>query len=331
MQSNRENRVMRLVGIACGIVLMGGCMLQDQSAPTLGGPSGFGRQLTLTATPDTLPRDGSSQSRITLSYTDHVNKPLKRRVLLQSTSGTLSVSEVTTDDKGQAAFVLTAPGLNTPASAVQVAATPVAEAADGADGANAVTQTLIVNLLGPAFPNPSFTFAPATPAAFQPVTFDASGTTLSGSRCNGACSYAWDFGDGTTGTGIVVDHPFRGQGSAVVTLTVTSLGSGTSLSTSQTVAVGAPVAPTAAFTFSPNNPEIGDVVNFDASASRGANGATIVSYRWNFGNGFGTLATASPTAATSYGLERSFVVQLTVVDSNGQTSTTTQSVNVTAP
>jgi hypothetical protein len=321
---------MRLLGTACAVVLMGGCMMQSQEAPTLSGPSGFGRQLRLTATPDTLPRDGSSQSRITISYTDHENKGLRRRILLQSSSGTLSVPEVTTDDKGDASFVLTAPSLNTPASAVQVAATPVADASDGADGANAVTQTLIVNLLGPAFPNPTFTFNPATPAAFQRVTFDASSTTLAGSRCGSACSFAWDFGDGTSGSGIVADHAFSAQGSVVVTLTVTSLASGTTSSTSQTVPVAVPVGPTASFNFSPSNPVMGDVVYFDASGSRGANGATIVEYRWNFGNG-NTLVSTSPTANATYALERSFLVQLTVVDSNSQTATTTQSVSVTAP
>jgi len=306
--------------------LFSGCMMQNQSAPALTGPSGFGRYLTMTAAPDTLPRDGSSQTQITLTYTDHEKKPLVRRIILQASSGSLSVAEVTTNADGKAAFVLTAPMLNTPASAVEVVATPVADAADAADGSNVVRQSVLVNLIGPAFPSPSFTFAPGTPAQFQNVNFDASATTLSGSTCGTACTYDWDFGDGSSGSGIVIDHRFSVQGSVVVTLTVTSPG-GTTMSTSRTVPVGDPVSPTASFTVSPSNPKIGDTVFFNAASSTGANGATIVQYRWNFGNN-STAVTTTPTTSTTYSSDRSFTVELIVVDSNGQTATATQSVSV---
>jgi hypothetical protein len=317
--------MMRLIVTAFVIMLSSGCTIEDQNAPPLSGPSGLGRYLKITAAPDTLQRDGSSQSQISLIYTDHENKPLRRRILLAASSGTLSVPEVTTNDAGEAKFVLTAPDFNTPASRVDIVATPVADAADVADGANAVSQVIEINLVGPAFPSPSFAFAPAAPAQFELVTFDASATSLSGSSCGG-CTYHWNFGDGETGTGRVIDHRFEVQGSLVVTLTVVSP-SGTTSSTTRTVSVGIPIAPTARFSFSPSNPKIGDTVFFDAAASTGANGATIVQYRWNFGNGT-ILTTASSTTSTSYGSERSFTVQLTIVDSNGQTATLEQGITV---
>jgi len=34
-------------------------------------------------------------------------------------------------------------------------------------------------------------------------------------------SYSWDFGDGTTATGIIVSHAYEDNGSYIVTLTVT--------------------------------------------------------------------------------------------------------------
>ena len=48
------------------------------------------------------------------------------------------------------------------------------------------------------------------------VTFDASGSTDN----IGVISYEWDFGDGTTGMGITVDHTYANLGNYTVTLTV---------------------------------------------------------------------------------------------------------------
>ena len=56
---------------------------------------------------------------------------------------------------------------------------------------------------------------PYTGAVNAPITLDGSGTTGS------ASSYQWDFGDGTTGTGITVTHIYTIAGTYTVTLTVT--------------------------------------------------------------------------------------------------------------
>jgi hypothetical protein len=54
-------------------MLLGGCMMQNQSAPAENGPSSFGFALTMTAVPDRLPR-------FTLpSETPAVNRILARR------------------------------------------------------------------------------------------------------------------------------------------------------------------------------------------------------------------------------------------------------------
>jgi PKD repeat protein len=52
-------------------------------------------------------------------------------------------------------------------------------------------------------------------------SFDASAST-------GAAplSYSWNFGDGTTGSGVNPSHTYDGSGSFVVTLTVTENGGG---------------------------------------------------------------------------------------------------------
>ena len=52
----------------------------------------------------------------------------------------------------------------------------------------------------------------------QPVTFDGS-ESQPGS--NPIDTYTWDFGDGNTGSGAVVEHVYNAPGTYNVTLTVT--------------------------------------------------------------------------------------------------------------
>src|SRR5688572_2358756 len=64
-----------------------------------------------------------------------------------------------------------------------------------------------------------FVFTPTTPAALQPVFFNAFGSTAG--RGTNIVSFAWDFGDGGTATGMSVSHTYPDQALYVVTLTVT--------------------------------------------------------------------------------------------------------------
>lgn len=66
-----------------------------------------------------------------------------------------------------------------------------------------------------------FTLAPvftATPAGLQ-VAFDASGSTLPGG--DPVVSYAWDYGDGQTGSGVSPSYTYGSAGAKTVTLTAT--------------------------------------------------------------------------------------------------------------
>jgi hypothetical protein len=58
------------------MVAVAGCTLDDQKAPPLAGPSGLGLALTVSASPDILPQDGSSQSVIQVTATDDANQPV---------------------------------------------------------------------------------------------------------------------------------------------------------------------------------------------------------------------------------------------------------------
>lgn len=172
---------------------------------------------------------------------------------------------------------------------------------------------------------PSFTFSPASPAVGQGVFFNGSASTSAPGTT--VASYAWDFGDGTAGTGVTTTKTFAGAGAFVVRLTVTDSNGGTG-TTTQSVTVAAPVGPTASFSFSPMSPTTGQTVFVNGSASTSATGTTITAYAWDFGDG--TTGTGVSTTKT-YAGAGTFVVRLTVTDSNGRTGTTTQNVTVAAP
>ncbi|MBC7099501.1 PKD domain-containing protein [Candidatus Bipolaricaulota bacterium] len=166
-----------------------------------------------------------------------------------------------------------------------------------------------------------FTYSPANPLVNQWITFDA---TSSYDPDGSIVSYAWDFGDGATATGSRVTKRYTTAGTYTVTLTVTD-NRGATGSASQTITVTAPnQPPVASFTFSPTNPDPGETVTFDASASTDPDG-TIVSYAWDFGDG-GTGSGVSVTHA--YSAAGTYTVTLTVTDNLGATASTSKTIQV---
>lgn len=68
-------------------------------------------------------------------------------------------------------------------------------------------------------PTASFVFSPATVNAGATVFFNASNSSAAAGRT--IVSYEWNFGDGSTGTGVTTSHVFASANSYNVTLTVT--------------------------------------------------------------------------------------------------------------
>jgi PKD repeat protein len=159
-------------------------------------------------------------------------------------------------------------------------------------------------------------------ANYLAASFDASGSV---DRDGTIAGYAWNFGDGTTGTGLTANHTYAAAGTYTVTLTVTD-DSGAITATSAPVSVVAQppnVLPTATLNVATDARSI----SVDAIGSGDPDGS-IVSYVWDFGDG----ATASgPTATHTYAADGTYPVSLTVTDSRGGTGTATKSVSVKAP
>ena len=154
-----------------------------------------------------------------------------------------------------------------------------------------------------------------------PCAFDASASTDSDGT---VASYAWDFGDGSSGSGKTVSHPYTASGTYSVKLTVTD-DQGATGTLTKPVPVTVPVnqAPTAAFGASCT----GATCAFDASASTDSDG-TVASYAWDFGDG---SSGSGKTVSHPYTASGTYSVKLTVTDDQGATGTLTKPVPVTVP
>ena len=163
--------------------------------------------------------------------------------------------------------------------------------------------------------NPTAQFTPSTNAgdAPLPVDFDA---TASNDLDGTIVSYAWDFGDGNTGSGATTSHTYATPGEYVVTLTVTD-NHGRTGQAAETISVTRPqAAPTAAASATPGTGPAPLVVTLDGTGSSDSDG-TIVSYEWDLGDG--NTATG-PTVSHVYGTPGTYVATLTVTDDDGLTA-----------
>ena len=186
-------------------LLLSACGLQNQEMPSLVGPSDHGLSIVMTAAPDQLPRDGASQSIVTLVARDSVNQPIVgQRLVLALAAGApagaaISQPEATTNSLGSVTFAVTAPTEGSLGNSIVVTATPVGNNAD-----NSMQRRMSIGVTPPntAAPVANFSFSPATPEINQVVTFDGSQTTDEGAACN-SCTFLWTFGgDGSGSEGV---------------------------------------------------------------------------------------------------------------------------------
>jgi len=321
-----------MIRSSCGIlalaVLGTGCSVDKSTAPSVSAPSGFGLSVVSTASPDTLPTDGQSTSLVRLVARDDQDKAVVgQRLLLDATTGTLSATDVTTDSTGTATVRFTAPPVNTRASSATIAVTPVGSLGTVTSG----TRTVVIGLTtieGPAVPVASFAFNPPAPGRMDIVSFDATGTTLTGTSCLENCTYRWDFGDGDTATGRLVRHRFNDLRTYPVRLTVTSNATGTTAEAVRSVVVGNPTPITPVITVSPTDPMVNQTAYFDGSSSTTPDGAQIISYVWDFGDG--SASKTGQKVDHLYTSSNTFIVRLTITDETGRTATATKTMSLKA-
>ena len=340
----------RWVAAFVGLMLLapaGGCV-QDSGKPgAFNSPSELGLALTLTASPDVLPLNGTAQSLIGILARD-ANGGLVQdlQLLLQITTpsgladfGQLSSREVTTGGDGRAAATYTVPLQSTTAGAaadngvvVTILVTPIGDNFDNST-ARALSIRLVPSgaVIPPLNATAGFAFSPESPAAFDPVLF----TTACANETTPDCvrdplglisSYLWSFGDGQSGNGPTASHSYAQGGTYLVKLTIEDT-YGRSLEVTRALVVGGGTPPSAVITVSPTNPNANDQVFFNAAGSTAATGRTLVSYAWDFGDGGSATGV---TASNRYDFEGTYVVTLTVEDDQGQVGTATAQVSVSS-
>lgn len=141
----------------------------------------------------------------------------------------------------------------------------------------------------------------------HPTLFTASFTA--GSNIN----YAWDFGDGTTGTGNPTTHTYGTVGNYTATITATNSVSVVTTTTPVTI-TDVPIMGLSAANSSPT--ELGQATFLTATIAAGSN----VIYQWDFGDGdMGTGLTTTHT----YGEKGDYLAVVTATNSVGVITATT--------
>ena len=170
-------------------------------------------------------------------------------------------------------------------------------------------------------------------AADASVTFNGAGS--SDPDNNLPLTYAWNFGDGTTGTGVNPGKTYAANGTYTATLVVTDALGLSSTPATSTVTI-ANVAPTV-------NAGADAAVNLGASFNPSATftdpgGATDAPWAWTIAWGDGTSASGSTaalggpiTASHTYASAGSYTAQVTVTDKDGGAGSDAAIVTVNDP
>jgi PKD repeat protein len=155
------------------------------------------------------------------------------------------------------------------------------------------------------------------------ISFNASGSSDPQGE---ALTYAWKFGDGTTGNGVSASHTYTAAGGYSVSLTVTDTSNlSSTATTSASITAQAPVADAGGpYTGVPKV-----AVNFNGSGSSDSQGEALT-YAWNFGDGT-TGNGVSPSH--TYTATGNYSISLTVTNTSSLSSiaTTSASIALQAP
>jgi|GEM_PF-3016537 len=184
------------------------------------------------------------------------------------------------------------------------------------------TTTATVTGTGPAKPPVASAGGPYSGVAGKAVAFNGTGSSDPGGL---SLTYAWAFGDGSSGTGVSPVHTYVSPGSYTATLTVTNSASLSSSSTASVTIAAAPQPPVAN-AGGPYTGVTGTAVAFSGAGSSDPGGLAL-SYAWTFGDG-GTATGVSPTH--KYAAAGTYTATLTVTNSASLSNSATAAVTITA-
>ncbi len=180
----------------------------------------------------------------------------------------------------------------------------------------------IQNMVPPALlnaeatrPTAEFTATPVIGLAPLVVSFDGSAASDPDGTI---ASWSWNFGDGTTGSGMTTMHTYNAPGVYTATLTVQDNDGNKNLVTfrSPITAQSTNTAPTALFSVSGVANSAPLMLRFDGSLSFDPDGL-IVAYAWDFGDG---TTGAGEIITHTYAAFGTYTSTLTITDNDGASS-----------
>ena len=133
-------------------------------------------------------------------------------------------------------------------------------------------------------------------------------------------AWHWDFGDGTESEEQNPEHRYTEMGTYEITLTVTDNG-GLTASATKTIQVGN-AAPKAAFRFEPEEPGVGEAVQFINESS---DDTEITACFWDFGDG---TTSSEWEPVHSFSSAGTFTVKLTVIDEDNSAGSVEREITV---
>jgi PKD repeat protein len=235
-------KVLGLGGTLVATVLLGSaCTVHQTVEPALAGPSELAQSVSVTVSRDTIKLGPSATSAgesavVTVRVRDQNGNPVSGKSVrldalvgqLVSNCGTLSQHDLQTGSDGTATAVFTAPGQPMPLPECQnftIGDTvTLAAAVVGTGFQTTLPQAATIRLIAPSIISPpsaiavNFMISPNPAPVNSQVTFSDAGSTSPGHTI---VSYRWDFSDGVTKFGTMVQHDFNATGTFTATLTVT--------------------------------------------------------------------------------------------------------------
>jgi PKD repeat protein len=175
---------------------------------------------------------------------------------------------------------------------------------------------------------PMAAFVVSSPNGYAPfqVAFNASSSSDIDGRI---VRYEWSFGDGATARGVQVEHVFADDGEYTVALSVQDNRGAEATATAVIEVLNPP--PVAQFSYTPQEPIVGQVIRFSASTSYDPAALvpkTVTAYHWDFGDG---NETTGVIVEHVYVIPAEYTVTLTITDDDGAEDITEAVVEIGLP